>query len=729
MTSIRQLFTEPDSALFAFCMDKRRGGKPRAVQADYAGAVEELLSKANGIGLFQGETGSGKTLGYLIPALLRAAKTKSRVIISTQTLGLQRQIFEETLPNVLRLVRHQTGVQMKAARRIGKGNFISIPAFENRIDELSSLRTSSQGVVDLLQEILAAVKGNPALATKQFVFEEFGQSLAELNVAPIMFSNLEIGRFEDDDLAYRDMVEAARGADILIVNHALLATDLISYGRVLADPGDHAPRGRIVVVDEADAFPGMASEMMSRKLPLQELNVLVKRLPMEADVGKACAHALSKIEGAFNSLAGSHQVKFVRENYASVLILDPRNTAPIASQFTHPLETIQSALADRLDGSGTDNAHHRDLQVTLSDIASVLRNFRTLQANETTNQVTSLYWSPVRHFPGFHIDGGEAGRIISRLWRSEELRPDTLLFTSATITAGTERENMRDFAHEIGMGNDTYANCVRKNFAPTSFGEMDFVVIDQVTAPPVTLKLDDDSITNPAIFESWKAIVLAAAEKGGRVLVLMPSYRDATELHRQIRSISGRNLILEQKGQGQTAVATFEEDATAILITPARWAGLDLPGKVRHVVVPRIPLEPPNVVRDAVRESILQMLGASKESIINKRFPAAVAHARRKLLQGIGRGIRVESDKVTVWIGDSRWPLSQERQSHHPTVKTSHWVRSMLGAIPTRFRGKLEAAQVFQPRPTNMNQDTPRTALRGGSHDRPRSKIVHRHAD
>lgn len=136
MTAIRQLFTEPESDLFVFCMDKKRGGKPRAVQADYADAVDALLSKPNGIGLFQGETGSGKTLGYLAPALLRAAKTKSRVIVSTQTLGLQKQIFEEALPGILRMVRHKTGVSLKSARRIGKQNFISIPAFENRIDEL-----------------------------------------------------------------------------------------------------------------------------------------------------------------------------------------------------------------------------------------------------------------------------------------------------------------------------------------------------------------------------------------------------------------------------------------------------------------------------------------------------------------------------------------------------------------------------------------------------------------
>lgn len=719
MLSIHELFSEAQSPLFSIAMDGRGG--PRPLQAEYADAVQKLLDLRRGIGLFQGETGSGKTLGYLVPALLHAARTRSQVIISTQTLSLQKQIIDNTLPGVVNLVRHETGVVLKVARRIGRRNFLSIPALENKIAAFKSASPMQAALSALLEEIVTHFRNHPDDATRQFLFEEFGQKLADKGAPAGLFANLDIGSHEDDDAAYKAMAENALDANVLVVNHALLATDLIASGKVLGIRAPHSAR-RTLIVDEADALPSMAQHVMSRKLTIQELHGASTCFPHHSKEAIACAKAVNQLATSFNALAKSEWTQTIKGHNTSVLSVTRSNVRTIAASLARPLYEVQDALTNLLD-NGQVNTH--DVEITLTDIAAILRNFKTMQAGEVPFQSTSLYWTPVRHFPGFHIDGGAPGRIISKLWRQDDLAPDTLLFTSATLTAGADRSSMKDFVREIGMGDDTYARTIRRYFAPDDFGKMDFVIADQITVPPVALKVDRNELpsTNPEIFDCWKAMIAAAVREGGRILVLMTSYDDAKELYSGIGTSLGRTPLLDGKEQANAILRAFEADPSAILVTPNRWAGLDMPGKIRHIVIPRIPLEPPDLVRDALRESVMEARGLSHEQIVSSRFPTTLAHARRKLLQGMGRGIRVETDQVTIWIGDSRWPLSIERQQQHPDVKTPNWARTMAGAIPVRFRSSLEHARIF-PFPEETKLGPPKKTVRKGASRTPKSKIA-----
>lgn len=695
--SVRDLFADPLSPLYASGV-LGAGASPRQAQVDYAGTVSDVLASPSGIGLIQGETGTGKTFGYLVPALLDAVRTGAVVMVSTNTLALQKQVFERTLPRAVAFVKAQTGKSLKVALRIGRRNFISVEAMRQAILALAAAGSPKE-VLDLLWAIHAHLAAEPALAVRQEVSEIYGARLREAGAPVHFFENLEIGQYPGDEDAYREMLGQCAGADVIVVNHALLATNLISFGRAMPYFED---RRSILVVDEADALPEMVKALLSRKLPLREIVALLRDMDLNASERRQSDRALKALADLFEEAAKAHSPHRSRVAPASVLPMGDASLSALAGRFASVLGDLFSLIGRAYEGDRLGSVHPDDLKVAVSDMEAMRRSLTVMSAGVDPGQTCSLYWSPTRGWPGLHLDGGQPGDVISLLWRRDEMAPSALVFTSATLTGASGRVNLRDFAASIGMTTGIYATCLVFAFAPASFGKMDFVVIDQRISPPVTVEDDDEESehptkSNPEIIEWWAAMVREAARAGGRILVLTPSHRDAAALFEAIGSVPGRTVLMDSRSAGPSVLSVFDADETAILVSAIRWAGLDMPGKIRHIVIPRFPLAPPDAVYDMLREVLMAARGVSGRKIRQGRFPISLAHARRRMLQGVGRGIRVESDHVTIWVGDGRWPVPADRKVHCPTLRERPWAATMVAAVPQRFARELDKALVFDP--------------------------------
>jgi ATP-dependent DNA helicase DinG len=695
MSIVEHLFSVPESEFFSIGLGGR-GGKPRAAQAQFACAVEALLERPSGIGIIQGETGSGKTAGYLVPALLKAAQTGSLVVISTNTLSLQQQLMNDALPAALDLIERITGKRLRAARRIGRQNFISLAALQIKISDLGNEATPNTALLSLLGRIHAKLSLDPANATKQHVSEAFGQELGEMGVPPHFFDQLQIGKVHGDDDAYLKMLDDSFNCDVLVTNHALLTYNLMTAGGFLYDVKSDDRRPVIMIVDEADALASMAASLATRKLPLRDLDYAAARI----DVAKTTRAKLNKLLKSIGTRFDKVRDTGAISNRASdIAILPLSGGGQLQKELLGEIREIEGILTTCMAKDGFGTMRRYDLDAIVRDLQAIRANLA--RGDAASQESLSLYWSPIRNFPGFHIDGGDAGRIISRLWRLDHLRPATLLFTSATLTGAADRGiPMANFAREIGMAQRVLAEAVCAAFAPESFGSMDFVLIDPRSAPPVTIRNDGDdedtsSVANPAILPWWCGMIRAAAVEGGRVLVLLPSHRDASSVRTALGDVAGRKILLDSRDDGAQVLRAFDNDEGAILISAIRWEGLDMPGKIRHIVIPRYPLTPRDIVRDALREEALLARGLKKASIRSQAFMASLSQARRKFFQGVGRGIRTETDKVTIWIGDSRWPLSDDRRDKHPEVISRNWASSMVYAIPQRFRANLDHAQTY----------------------------------
>jgi ATP-dependent DNA helicase DinG len=183
--------------------------------------------------------------------------------------------------------------------------------------------------------------------------------------------------------------------------------------------------------------------------------------------------------------------------------------------------------------------------------------------------------------------------------------------------------------------------------------------------------------------------VRAAVADGGRVLVLTTGYADTEDICGRLRDVP---TLIEHR-RGERLVKVLEQAGeNAVVVTPAAWAGVDIPGGWAHIVIPRVPFEPPDDEYDEVF------------SIDDgKAYLDAQEIAIRRLRQGLGRGIRNERDACVAWILDPRFPLSNRHiNSGLVTQGKAARMLALADAIPRRFREGLRdafsKAEIFQPK-------------------------------
>jgi Rad3-related DNA helicase len=292
----------------------------------------------------------------------------------------------------------------------------------------------------------------------------------------------------------------------------------------------------------------------------------------------------------------------------------------------------------------------------------------------------------------------DAGRVVSRLWAAGRDRPPYLrgvALISATLGAG-DGDDFTDLLRRIGVFSASVANYdarASRSISMSDFGAMRFVLADRRVPPPFVDADDvaeEDAAHGRRLSPDWLAYVVAgvrsARARGGRVLVLCASFDDAgalgAMLPEALQHVRGTKLA--------DWVGRFLTSPDAVLITPAAWAGLDLPRSIAHVVIPRIPFAPVDEAVDVAYRRVAAARGLDPATMKAALMLRNRADAARRLRQGMGRGIRVRDDSVTVWILDPRFPLPsallrqglRQRITQGAAARHAH----LLQAVPARFR-------------------------------------------
>ena len=309
-----------------------------------------------------------------------------------------------------------------------------------------------------------------------------------------------------------------------------------------------------------------------------------------------------------------------------------------------------------------------------------LRYFR--DSAESGGAVTAIAAGAV---PSLAVVHREPVRILRHVFEKTQ----AAFFVSATLAAPAANPVPNDLLRAFGIapGMKTPA---RINYAgwsdlqPGRYGRMGFRFADRSVPDPLRRNADDDDrpVADPRHLR-YVADAVEEARKNGRVLVLCTSYELADELGARISS-----AIVHTRGVRLGAfLDAFRAAPDGVLLTPAAWTGVSLPGMVDHVVIPRLPFRPPSV-EDEAKRGFLSRLGlapAHVEGLIAGDRNAAV---RRKLAQGIGRGIRGPDESCTLWILDPRFPLpkSMARAIGGPGQGRAVHNLPFINCIPPRFR-------------------------------------------
>ena len=438
---------------------------------------------------------------------------------------------------------------------------------------------------------------------------------------------------------------AATRAHLVITNHALALTDCRLRGRVLGPAG----AAETLLFDEADALPDVARGVADDRI---ELPVLRGVLGPHAS---GPANALERL-CCDETRRGAHRL--LAHCLSGQAILD------LVARIRDALERVPPDGDDGPDGE-----------------APLLRARLGYYTRCATNGpgIAAIAAGPA---PALAVVHREPVRLLRRLLAGK----NAAFFVSATLAAPAARPTPNDLLRALGIAPGMHAPA-RLNFSgwadlePRSFGRMQFRFADRSVPGPFEPGRYPPA-AHPAHLD-YVARAIEAAKKTGRVLVLATSHALVEELAARIRD----PLVHRRGARLRSALDAFRADPHAVLLTPAAWSGMSLPGIIDHVVIPRIPFRPDDV-RDEARRDFLARLGlsprAARRLVANDRHAAA----RRKLAQGIGRGIRGPDESCTVWLLDPRFPLPKSMARVIGGSGQGQAVNflELIHCIPARFR-------------------------------------------
>lgn len=666
-----------------------RNPRMRVPQAEYAAFVSKAIDEGHPA-FADAETGVGKTLGYLVPTALAAARSKSHrplVVVSTATVALQKQLMTDDIPVAVEVVSRLTGRAPKAAFRVGRDQVVSSTKFAEAVARFAA--PEDRGLANEMRSWISEKVSSGELPLRSDLMEHFSDKLDAIKpwLSPALIG-MGDDMADDSHTLYVQALADCEEADILVVNHHLLTLNM--FRNFLWEDG----RRIFLVVDEADRLPGIVEEIGRRMVPLALLASRLRHLngheKAEEAVGELSEECTSHMDEAWHSQNGG---------VAHLRNLKAASREAVRLKIKTAAATLEALLARNADAS-TD-PEIREAFAWVDHYKKSMETIASEIGEERGNAL--LYYSPVRSLPGIaSVNSGAARSIAYRLWKDSKADMGSLLFTSATLgtmsTGGAGADAKRalvPFITECGFRSSDVDAKSCSIIAPNRFGKMDFV-LPPIGAPRAFVASDDEdghALSTDAL-SFWAEMIRSAAASGGRTLVLVPSHRDVKALEPLLSDLGERLFAQRADVPTPLAKARFLENERNVWLSATAWEGVSLPGAISQIVIPRLPIRPATLVDNVVERYFEEMGDASRgKSFV---FAKRLAQSRRKLRQGIGRGIRSPDDAVTVWIGDARWPLRQPEIDEGLLDQPTSWSSTMVNAIPKRFRKKLETALRFE---------------------------------
>ena len=615
------------------------GGSPRDGQIEMAEAVANALSDRHHL-LVQAGTGTGKSLAYLVPALVHGKK----VLVATATLALQRQLVERDLPKIKAALDKELNRDISFAIYKGVGNYICLQKMNNAPND-----PEAQAVLEV-----SALEGD---AKRLRAWAQSANATGDRDDAPdvdrrVWSANSVSGRecmgadeCPSGSKCFAALAKAkAQTADIVVTNHTLLAIEIVDSHPIL-------PERDAIVLDEAHEFMDRTTQAVTEEITAARVaraaNMARKHLP-----GKA-SDALYKASEKFSKALGE---------YADDLKADPTKAGrldKLPSTLEAPLRAIKEAVASVTALISAD--------AQIIDPNSMAERARVKGAlNEVSQTATKLLKPGHTHVLWFEPTYSTlylAPLAVSDVLRGNLLTQTPVIATSATLTVGKSFDAIaKNIGFVIGGKNedeveDDEERSEKKgvmdpaNLQILDVGSpFDFANQGMLYLPKDLPEPGRDGPSIEALTELGELIQAA----GGRTLALFSSWRGVEAADEHLRDVLAElklPIITQRRGDSVgPLVDKFAKDEKSILLgTISLWQGIDVPGSAcTLVVIDRIPFPRPD-------EPVLSARAAEADAAGGSGFmQISLPRAALLLAQGTGRLIRSLDDKGVVAILDSR---------------------------------------------------------------------------
>jgi ATP-dependent DNA helicase DinG len=585
----------------------------RPAQQEMLAACERVIA-SGGILLVEAPTGVGKTFAYAIPALLSGKRT----IIATNKKNLQDQLIQKDLPLLARVKNFRFAVAK------GFSNYLCLLAlhgFQPRTPLEAQERARLLRWADTTQD-----GDGESLAPPSPIWSEISADAAGCLRQDCPYY---------DQCFYFRAREAWFGADLLVVNHALLAAD----AAVWSETGHGLlPDAAVLIIDEAhaldDAFSSAFTRWVSRHTLenlIREIMALDRRLAVKAHAPLARLQALAPV--FFEQLRARYPSERRRVAPHEFAL---RAEAEILLQTLVQLHaSIEDFLAQESPVAQSDRRAHlvkiRKCAAWVAEIGATVLSF--LEPDQTKSLVRWTESSESR-----------AALSVAPLYPKTELhegllsRFSSIILTSATLSVGGDFSYVQ---RQLGLEGETLA--LESSF---DYARQARLYIHRLR-PPERGNFSEDYVDELARRIAW-----IVESTGGGVLVLFTNARVLGETAPRLRARLDPHTLLLCQGEEPRAqlLARFRADGNAVLLgLDSFWEGIDVPGPaLRAVVITKIPFEVPD---DPVHEARVERLREEGHDPFNEYI---LPRAALKLKQGFGRLIRTATDIGEVHILDGR---------------------------------------------------------------------------
>lgn len=597
------------------------GGTERPGQAAMADAVAEAVDDQSHL-LVQVGTGTGKSLGYLVPALAHG----ERVVVATATLALQRQLVERDLPRTVDALHPLLRRRPQFAMLKGRSNYLCLHRLHEGVPQ-----DEEEGLFDQFEAAAPSSKlGQDLLRMRDWSDEtetgdrdDLTPGVSDRAWAQISVSSREcLGATKcayGAECFAEQARERAKLADVVVTNHALLAIDAIEGAPVL-------PQHEVLIVDEAHELVSRVTGVATGELTPGQVGRAVRRAAKL--VNEKAADALQSASEGFErvmELALPGRLEEVPEDlgYALMALRDAART-------------VISALGTTRDKSVQDeDAVRKQALASVESIHGVAE--RITQGSEY-----DVVWYE-RH-DRFGASVRVAPLSVSGLLREKLFTDRSVVLTSATLKLGGDFNGVGaslGLAPEGTAGEDIPQWKGLDVGSPFDYPKQGILYVARHLATPGR----EGSRTD--MLDELADLVEAA---GGRTLGLFSSMRAAQAAAEELRGRLDRPILLQgEETLGELIKNFAASPETCLFGTLSLWQGVDVPGaSCQLVVMDRIPFPRPDDPLMSARQKAVEEAGG------NGFMAVAATHAALLMAQGAGRLVRATGDKGVVAVLDPR---------------------------------------------------------------------------
>lgn len=664
------------------------GYQPRPAQnkliAEIASIVAGNYHRHNRIGLIEAGTGTGKSLAYILGTLPYALNQKKTLVIATATVALQEQLIAKDLP----FFRQHSKLEFDFSLVKGRQRYACIDRLQQLVQQ-PELFASSPPLPEqqlLLQRLLGAWQERRWLGDRDSLPEPVSDELWFNIRADAHYCNTSQHRHTHCPfhLARAEISDS----QVLVVNHSLLLSDMLSKGSILPEPGDC-----IYVIDEAHHLADTARELLSAKAQISELGAFVEKLrqslqQLQNILSETALKDIFKLDDAISDFAAA--LKPVSRSLADFLPGWFSNNEQTEHRFTHAalpklwqqqaetlalsaqkaasgceklLAELQQRLAERPMFGKTSKTYYGLLQ----DLAFAGQRFTEQQSLWQLLQQPQSEPAWQARWLSKNAERGSYTLHACPLSASQQLEQQLFSKAYATVLCSATLTALNSFDYikrELGITELPGLRSLQVD-SPFAYHKQAEILLPKTRCEP----------TAPTFTEELVRLLPKYLGHNEGSLVLFASYWQMQQVATALRA-TGFSLLVQGEASRQALLQLHAQQVNAgqrsiLFGTQSFSEGLDLPGKLlTNLIITKLPFAvPSSPLEEALAEAISARGG-------NAFMQLSIPATAKKLVQSCGRLLRQEQDQGRIVILDRR-------------LVSKPYGKAMLDALPP-FRRNIE---------------------------------------